>query len=63
MFESRDKEGIEVSGMLFWKAVSWTKNMNSSKSVLSIFMKLILSSRVAEKAAGEQWTATSMNLF
>ena len=37
--------------------------MNSSKSVLSIFMKLILSSRVAEKAAGEQWTATSMNLF
>lgn len=37
--------------------------MNSSKSVLSIFMKLILSSRVAEKAAWEQWTATSMNLF
>lgn len=53
MFESRDKEGIEVSGILFWKAVSWTKNMNSSESVLSIFMKLILSSRVAEKAAGE----------
>lgn len=30
--------------------------MNSSESVLSIFMKLILISRVAEKAAGELWS-------